>query len=124
MSTKAETKPSRLDMVKLIVALAIVVAGLAAFYYYGETSLFVRVLGLLAALAVAGAVAWQTEQGREVVAFLKDVQIEVRKVVWPTRQETIQTTLVVVLMVVIAAVFLWVLDVSLGWLVRQLTGQV
>ena len=111
-----------MDTVKLAVALLLVSGATLAFYYYAEASLLVRVLGLLGAAAAAVVVAWQTERGRQIAGFLKDAQIEVRKVVWPNRQETIQTTLVVLLIVVIVAVALMGLDGVLAWLIGFVTG--
>lgn len=123
MNSKAEPQDSRFDTVKLITALLILVGAVGGFYYYSEQSTLVRVLGLLAAVGVAALVALQTDRGRFVWAFFKDAQVEVRKVVWPTRKETVQTTLIVMAMVIVVAIFLWLLDMLLAWAVRLLTGQ-
>jgi preprotein translocase subunit SecE len=123
MSTKAETDTAALDTVKLAVALVILLGALVAFYYYGEVSKLVRVVGLIAAVGVAAAIAVQTDKGRGIASFVKDSQTEVRKVVWPTRQETVQTTLVVMVVVVIIAIFLWILDMALGGIVSTAMGQ-
>ena len=123
MNSKAATQGSKLDIVKLVVALLIVTSAVVAFYYYSDSSILVRVVGLLAATGVAVAIALQTDQGRHVWGFFKESQIEVRKVVWPTRQETVQTTLIVILMVVVVAIFMWVLDIFLAWGVHYLIGQ-
>jgi preprotein translocase subunit SecE len=103
---------------------AFLVAGaLGAFYYFGDQSLLLRVVGLLAVIGLALALGFRTQKGRDIWAFMKEAQVEVRKVVWPTRQETVRMTLIVVLMVVTVAGFLWVLDAGLSWLVQWLTGQ-
>ena len=122
MDAKTELQGSRADTLKLISALLIITLAIASFYYYADQSLLVRVIGLLVVGGIAVAIGFRTEQGRQLWGFLRDAQIEVHKVVWPTREETIKATLLVVLMVVVVAIFLWLLDLLLGWLVRMLTG--
>jgi preprotein translocase subunit SecE len=109
--------------VKLGAALALMIVALAAFYYFADVSKLARVLGLLAAVGLAAALALQTERGRTLASFVKDSQTEVRKVVWPTRQETVQTTLIVMIVVVIIAMFLWLLDMALGGIVSWTMGH-
>lgn len=123
MSTKAEATSSTLDTVKLGVALALLMGAVAAFYYFGEVPKLARVVGMLAAVGIAVAIALQTDRGRTLAAFIREAQTEVRKVVWPTRQETVQTTLVVMVVVVIVAIFLWLLDMLLGNIVSWAMGQ-
>lgn len=121
--TKSETQAiSRIDTFKLVGAGAIVVVALAAFYLFSNHSLLVRVLGLLAAGVAAVVVALQTAPGAEILEFLQGSRAEVRKVVWPTRAETTQTTLIVIVMVVVMGLLLWLLDVLLFWLVQLVTG--
>ena len=120
MNSEAEAAGSSLDSAKLIVAVLLVVGGLAAYYYFVDVTRIVRVLGLVAVVLVALFVAAQTAKGRETVGFVKDTQIEVRKVVWPTRDETVKTTGVVMLVVIVTALFLWLLDLALGGLTRWL----
>lgn len=122
MNSNIETSHAALDTVKLAVALLLVLAGIVAFYVFPDVPRLTRVLGLVGAVIVAIVVALQTEKGRTLVAFGSDVQVEVRKVVWPTRQETLQTTLAVLVVVVISAIFLWLLDMLLGVLIRWLMG--
>lgn len=124
MNSKLETKASSLDTVKLIVALLVLIGSVAGYYYFSapEHSFLLRVLGLLVGVGVAVVIAFQTEKGRGIWGFLHDSQIEVRKVVWPTKQETIQTTLIVIVMVFIVGMFLWLLDMFLSWLVHFITG--
>ena len=110
------------DNLKWLFVLAVVVASLWGFYAFGNESLLLRVIGLLAALGVAGTAALQTEKGRLAWAFGRDARTEVRKVVWPSRKETVQTTGLIMAMVGIVALFLWLLDSFLGWLTRTLLG--
>jgi len=123
MSTKAEATASTLDTVKLGAALALLIASVVGFYYFADISKLARVLGLLAAVGVALAISLQTERGRTLASFVRESQTEVRKVVWPTRQETIQTTLVVMGVVIVVAIFLWLLDMMLGGIVSWGMGQ-
>jgi preprotein translocase subunit SecE len=123
MNLKSETQASRIDLVKLVSAALLVVLGLSGFYYFADQLLVLRVLGLLFAVGVAGAIAIATEPGGQFVGFVKESRMELRKVVWPTRTETLQTSLAVIVMVVVMGVFLWLLDIALLWIVRLLTGQ-
>ena len=110
------------DLAKWLVAFAILASGLAGFYYWSEESLLWRVVGLLVLSALALFVAVQTEKGRAAWEFARDAHTEVRKVVWPTRKETTQTTLIVIAMVGLVAIILWMLDGLLAWLVKLLLG--
>lgn len=120
MSTSTEAKGSVFDTVKLLLALLILLAGIAGFYYFPDESLLYRVLGLLAMVGVAIGVSVTTAKGRGLIAFLGTSRTEVRKMVWPTRAETMQTTLMVFIMVVILAIFLWFVDMLLGAGVKML----
>ena len=109
------------DTIKLFVALVIAIAAVAAFYIYKEeASTLVRVLGLLVALGGALFVASKSRIGGNALGYISDTNVEVRKVVWPTRQETVQTTLLVLLMVVIVAIILWGFDSALGGIVSSI----
>ena len=90
--------------------------------YYSDQSLLYRVLGIVAIAAVAGLIALQTAKGAAFWALVKGSRNEIRKVVWPTRQETVQTTLIVVAFVLLVALILWGLDSFLGWLVSLAIG--
>jgi preprotein translocase subunit SecE len=117
---KAEQPASSLDTLKLIVALIVLIGAVAGYYYFeGESQLF-RVLGLLVVIGIAFFLVSITGIGRKALGFFKDARVEVRKVVWPTRQETIQTTLMVMIMVFIVALMLWAVDSVLGWGVRSI----
>lgn len=118
----SETVNVKFDLVKLVVAALIVIAAVIGFYVFEDESTPLRVAGLLAAAGVAAWIGLQTEPGRKLWDFLQEAQVEVRKVVWPTRQETIQTTLLVIGVVILAALILWALDTVLGWAIRLLIG--
>jgi preprotein translocase subunit SecE len=125
MTTKTEpTAASGLDRAKLAIAFTLAAAAMAGFYYYAaEVPLLYRVLGLLGAAAVASLIALQTEAGRQFAGFIKDAQIEARKVVWPTRQEAMQTTLLILVVVGITGVGLWVLDWVLNAIIESIIGS-
>jgi len=123
MNVKVETVDSNMDTVKLVVALLIAVAAMAAFYIYPEQSMLLRVGGLLLGGGVAVAIALQTVKGRNIWGFFHGAQIEVRKVVWPTRQETVQTTLLVILVVILLSIILFFLDWGLAQTIGLLMGQ-
>ena len=117
-----EKQPNPIDTVKLGVAVLLMLGAVFAYYWYQDVSRLLRSLALVGTAGVAIFIVLQTIQGRTLYAFLKDSQVEVRKVVWPTRQETIQTTAFVILIVLIVAVFLWMLDSLLGFTVGKLLG--
>ncbi|HRD66899.1 MAG TPA: preprotein translocase subunit SecE [Candidatus Competibacter sp.] len=122
-STKPEAQPAnRVDTYKLLAAGAIVLLALVIFYAFANYSLLGRVIGLLVAAGLAVAIALKTEPGAEALEFVRGSRSELRKVVWPTRAETTQTTLIVIAMVVVMGLLLWLLDVLLLWLVRLITG--
>ena len=123
MTTQAESATSVLDVVKLLFSVLFIVSGLAAFYYFSQFSLLYRVLALVAVALVALFMALTTEVGRSFRVFMQESKQEVRKVVWPSRQETTQTTLIVFAMVFVVGLILWLLDMFLFWVVQLLTGQ-
>jgi preprotein translocase subunit SecE len=123
MSSRVEAASSMPDVLKWIAAAALLAAGLIGFYVFAEYSTLLRVVGLLLAVGMSVAVAVQTEKGRYIWDFMRESRTEVRKVVWPTRQETMQTTLIVVAVVTVVALIMWSLDSMLGWIVRLLLGQ-
>ncbi len=122
MVAKAEITENPADRVKHIVAAALVVLGLVLFYSFGEFSFLYRVLALLAIFAVAIFVYLQTAHGTRTVGFFRDSRTEVRKVVWPTRTETTQTTIMVMIIVFLVGVFLWLLDWMLSGAFRYISG--
>ena len=114
-----------LDKIKLLVAFLLVVAGIAGFYYFAEAvdSVLYRVLALLAVFIVAFIISLQTQIGSDTWNFGRSAILEVRKAVWPTRQETVQATLMVMVLVIIMGVVLWLFDMLLLSAVQMLTGQ-
>ncbi len=112
-----------LDKIKLLIAVLLVGGGIGGFYYFADESVLYRVLGLLVVIGVSIAIALQTQMGAEAWGFGRNAVVEARKVVWPTRKETTQTTLIVLAMVVVVGVILWLFDMFLLWAVRLLTGQ-
>ena len=122
LSTNAENKAGSLDWLKWLIVAALLSGGVFANWYYQDEMLLIRVVGLLATAAIAILVALQTERGKAIWALLKESRTEVRRVVWPSNQETTQTTMVVLLLVVIFALILWGLDSLLGWIVSSIIG--
>ncbi len=123
MTEQIETQASAFDAVKLALSVLVLAAGIAGFYYLGEQPLVVRWLIVLAGFGVAIGIAMQSQYGRDFWQFVQTSRIELRKVVWPNRQETLQTTLVVLVFVVVSGLFFWLLDMVLAWATKQLTGQ-
>jgi preprotein translocase subunit SecE len=111
------------DNIKLASAVTLVVLGITAFYYFADYSALLRVIGLLIVGASAVALVYQTTIGQQVWQFFVDSRMEVRKIVWPTQEETMQTTLVVFVMVLVMGIMLWLFDMMLVAIVRALTGQ-
>ena len=123
METKVEEQPTFVDTAKLALAIGVVLAGLVSYYYFADANAFLRALGVIAALAVAAVVAFTSLQGRLLWKFILGARVELNKVVWPTREETIQTTLVVLVVALFGGVFFWLLDLFLLWLTTRITGQ-
>ncbi|MCX7898419.1 MAG: preprotein translocase subunit SecE [Rhodocyclaceae bacterium] len=109
-----------MDKLKFVVALLLVVAGVAGFYLLAEQALVLRVLIVLAGLAGGALVAWFTEPGRRFAEFAREAVLEAKKVVWPTRKETLQATAVVFAFVLAMAIMLWITDKSLEWVLYDL----
>jgi len=112
-----------LDIVKMLLSLAILVAGIAGFYYFEDQSAPLRALGVLVAVVVAVFVVVQSTPGRNVWAYVASSRTEVRKMVWPTRAETLQTTLIIFVVVLLLSIFLWLFDMLLVEAVQLLTGR-
>ena len=123
MNTQVETSTSVIDVVKKVFSIVFVVAGVAAFYYFSEIRLLYRVIGLLIVIVSVVGLMLTTSTGEVVWSFVLESKQEVRKVVWPTRDETLRTTLLVFAMVIMVGFVLWLLDMFLFWGVRVLTGQ-
>ena len=123
MNTQAEASVNIFDVVKQVFSVVFVIAGIAAFYYFSDIKLIYRVLGLLAISGGVIAMLATTAWGVVVSGFISDSKVEVRKIVWPTRDETTRTTLLVFAMVSIVSLMLWLFDTFLFWGIRLLTGQ-
>jgi len=123
MTSEAQSQTTALDTLKLAVAAAILAGGIGAFYFFGDQATWMRVLALLVVAGIAVAVAITSAPGRALWQFASDSRTEVRKVVWPSRQETMQTTLIVVVVVLLMGIFLWLVDYGLMAIVRAVTGQ-
>ncbi len=124
MSAKSEASQSSavLDWFKWAAVVLLVAGGIFGNWYFQEQSLLNRVLALVAMAAVAGFLALQTERGKAFWELLKDARAEIRRVVWPTRQETTQTTFIVLALVLVFALILWGLDSLLSWFVSSFIG--
>ena len=122
LSTNAENKAGSLDWLKWLIVAVLLAGGVFANWYYQYEMLLIRVVGLMATAAVVILLALQTERGKAIWALLKESRTEVRRVVWPSNQETTQTTMVVLLLVFIFALILWGLDALLGWIVSSIIG--
>ncbi len=119
----AAEKTSPRDNMFWAAGLLVLLTGVGGFFYFaGEVITLYRALGLLVSLVVAGLIVGQTERGREMFGFVREADVERRKVVWPTRQETLQTTLIVLVITVIVAILLFFMDTLFGWIVRRLIG--
>jgi preprotein translocase subunit SecE len=108
------------DIAKMAVAGLLVAAGIAGYYWLADSALVLRVLAVLAGIAAGVALGYLTTPGREFAVFAGEALTEVKKVVWPTRKETIQTTAAVFAFVVVMAVFLWLSDKTLEWVLYDL----
>jgi len=123
MNASTENQPSTsLDGLKWVVILLILAGAVLGNYFFGEESVLIRAVAVVALVVIAGLLAMQTEKGRTAVLFAKESRTEVRKVVWPTRQEAVQTTGIVLLATALMSVLLWGLDSFLFWVVGFITG--
>jgi len=124
MSNKAETnKPAFVNTLLLAIATALLIAGVGAYYWFQDLAITpIRVVGLIVVALVASLIAGQSDSGSAFFRFLKESDIERRKVVWPTHQETLQTALMVIIVTILISLFLAAIDWILGALVRTLVG--
>ena len=117
-----EVVSNKLDSFKLLLAIAVLISGIVGFYYYEAESQLYRVLGVVFAVVVAVAISATTNLGQNLIGFGREARMEVRKVVWPTRQETLQTTFMVIVAVIIIGIFLWLVDMLLAEAIQLITG--
>jgi preprotein translocase subunit SecE len=111
------------NKIKLLVAFLLLATGIAGFYLLADKATVLRILAVLAGLGAAMMVVWTTPIGQQSLGFFGEAVAEARKVVWPTRKETVQTTLVVFVLVVIMAAFLAVVDIGFAYMVQWLMGR-
>ena len=124
MSEQAEKGGSPvIDSAKLLLAAAALVAGIGGYYWFVDVPTAGRLLMVLAGVALGAALLFWSTQGQVLWQFVQGSRVELRKMVWPTRQETLQTTLVVAVFVLLLGVFFWLVDMLLAWAMRHLTGQ-
>jgi preprotein translocase subunit SecE len=122
MTEQVQESATALDAAKLAAGVAIVAAGVAGFYLLGAQPIWLRWIIVLASLVLGALVSLQSHQGKTLWAFIQNARVELRKVVWPNRQETMQVTIVVMVMVLVMGLFFWGLDTVLGLITRWLTG--
>ena len=111
------------DKIKLLIAVLLVVAGVAGFYLLAAYPTVLRVLSVLAGVGAGAALAYFTQMGKAFSAFARESWLEAKKVVWPNRKETVQSTSLVIGFVVVMAFFLWLVDAGLAWIMRLAMGQ-
>jgi preprotein translocase subunit SecE len=122
MDSKVDAGPTLFDAVKLIVASVILVGSMVGYYYYANESALLRAIGVLVAIIVAMSIVYRSYQGQMLWKFIQGSRVEMRKVVWPTREETIQTTAVVLVFAAIGGIFFWLLDLFLLWVTQSIMG--
>ena len=110
------------DKLKIALAALLVIAGLAGFYYFADSPAIVRLASVLTGLAAAAFVFWTTAPGKQFYVYAQESVAETKKVVWPTRKETLQTTAYVFVFVLVMALFLWAVDSTLLWVVKKFLG--
>ena len=114
-----ETKSSKSY---LILSIGVLITGMILFYYYSDVRLFYRVVGMISVVIFSAFIAYQSDFGKLVYSYVTDSKVELKKVTWPTKQETTQTTLGVIFVVIIVGFLLWLFDMLLGWAIGTLYG--
>lgn len=122
MNAETQRDESQFDVVKLALAIIVLISGVAGFYFFKDQSVVLRVIGLLVTLSMSVSLVYFTHLGGSILRFAQGSNIELKKVVWPTRKETMQTTLIVMVMVLFVGVLLWMFDGLLMWGVSLITG--
>ena len=123
MNEQVENEATALDAAKLVLGVLVLIGGIVAFYVFSDLAPVVRWLMVLAGLGLGLLIASQSEYGREFFGFVNAARGELRKVVWPTQNETLKTTAVVFVFVLVMGFFFWGLDMVLAWATKILTGQ-
>ena len=114
-----ETKSSKSY---LLLSIGVLITGMILFYYYSDVRLFYRVIGMISVVIFSAFIAYQSDFGKLVYSYVIDSKVELKKVTWPTKQETTQTTLGVIFVVIIVGILLWLFDMLLGWAIGTLYG--
>jgi preprotein translocase subunit SecE len=114
-----ETKSSKSY---LILSIGVLITGMILFYYYSDVRLFYRVVGMISVVIFSAFIAYQSDFGKLVYTYITDSKVEIKKVTWPTKQETTQTTLGVIFVVIVVGILLWLFDMLLGWAIGTLYG--
>ena len=122
-SSETQDRPALVDTALLAAACLVVLASIVAYYYFEGAALVLRVIGILAGFGIGAALLYQTRQGQVVWQFILGSRVEIRKVIWPTRQETLQTTITVFIFLLLLGLFFWSLDFVLLMITRAVTGQ-
>ena len=123
MTMKLVEQSESFNKLKWLTVLLLLTAGIVANYYYDQIAWPLRLLAWMLGLPVVALIAFQTQQGKLALEFIREARVELRKITWPTRQETVQTTFIIAIMVVILAIALWGIDGVLMWVIGWLTGQ-
>tara|TARA_A100001035_G_C27484465_1_gene364699 strand:- start:185 stop:553 length:369 start_codon:yes stop_codon:yes gene_type:complete len=106
----------------LILSIGVLITGMILFYYFSDVRLFYRVVGMISVVVFSAFIAYQSDFGKLVYSYVTDSKVELKKVTWPTKQETTQTTLGVIFVVIIVGILLWLFDMFLGWAIGTLYG--
>ena len=106
----------------LMLSIGVLIIGMFLFYYYSDVRLFYRVIGMITILILSSFIAYQSDFGKLVYSYVTDSKVELKKVTWPTKQETTQTTLGVIFVVIVVGILLWLFDMLLGWAIGTLYG--
>ena len=106
----------------LVLSIGVLITGMILFYYFSEVRLFYRVVGMISVVIFSAFIAYQSDFGKLVYSYVTDSKVELKKVSWPTKQETTQTTLGVIFVVIVVGILLWLFDMLLGWAIGTLYG--
>ena len=122
MVSSSDQTASRFDLPKWLVVVALIIIGVGGNHYFGDESLLYRAIALVVLAGVAGFIALQTVKGQNFARLMKEAKTEIRKVVWPTRPELLQTTAIVLVFVLLVALILWGMDSLVAWIVSNFIG--
>ena len=122
-NSETQARPASVDTALLAAACVVVLASIVAYYYFEGVTLVLRVMGILAGVGIGAALLYQARQGQVIWQFILGSRVEIRKVIWPTRQETLQTTITVFIFLLLLGLFFWSLDFVLLMITRAVTGQ-